>query len=283
MATYRVPIIGSSWTLVASHEAMLSGHISNDKSYIIIIKSSVDTPLDDDYEGHTLTQQGKHFDLSNFTDLYARLLQTGIPEENVTSVTVTPQSSVSSSPGLPYDIYTNDIAQARRIKASSRDSSVDASYNGLLYSFSGSRLLPLGQKLGLNVLAASKTIISSIEIGSDLSYSIYNQHSTGSAGGIINPNNLNLTSLDITPATLEIIDNSTPVGDRLYWTSGETKSSGLIIDENSELSISIENTTTGSVTIKYTIIFEEICARAPYFGLTASTFLEPTTEMSTYG
>lgn len=280
MSTYRVQITGS-WTLVADHQELIGGYISNDKSYHILVKSSTTLPDDSDYDGHIIQLEGRHFDLSNNENLYARMYQTGISPLNPTHVTIS-YPGISNAPALPYDLYTGMEIGSRRFKTSARDSKLDASYNGLLYSFSGSRLVPLSQKLGLNIIAAAPTIIHSIEISSDLNYSIYNAYATGTPDGVVDAQNLNLSSIDTTPATLQMIDNSTPAGDRLYWTSGDTIPA-IIADENSELSISIENTTTGSVTIKYTIIFEEIGARAPFFGLTSSTFLEPDTEMSIYG
>jgi len=181
----------------------------------------------------------------------------------------------------PSDLMSSDVEGIRRLKVSSEDSSVAASLNGFLYSITASATVLAGQKLALNVSLAADTIIKSASTVSGLPIKLYDEHATGNVDGIFISNNLNMLSIDESPSQGQLYEFAAAQGNLLA--PGLTQLNPSVISGFSKTpSIVVENTGLEQ-DVFINIVFEEIGPRAPTFGLTASTFLTPSTEMSTYG
>ena len=57
----------------------------------------------------------------------------------------------------------------------------------------------------------------------------------------------------------------------------------VIADDDCEISFSVLNNSGSALSVFISVVFEEISARSAAFGLTASTLLQPDTEMAIYG
>lgn len=177
---------------------------------------------------------------------------------------------------LPVNVTNEQIA------VSSELSEITAAKNGFLYSFSGEHSIADGQYLAMNMTPVAPSIIHSIKSNTGAPVYVYNDESTGSADGILNAINMGFCSVDESPATAQLFYNASPVGD--LANRGETELKPLVVVDNTcKPSFLAKNTTGSTLTIFITVIFEEIGARISSIGLTPSTLLEPTTEMSDYG
>lgn len=181
----------------------------------------------------------------------------------------------------PSDLMSSETIGIRRLKVSSEDSSIAASLNGFLYSITGTASVLAGDKLALNISLAADSVIKSASTIGGLPITLYSDHATGSADGIFQSVNLNQLSVDESPSQGQLYEQAQPQGSLL--TSGLSKLDlSFVSGYQKNSSIVIENTgSTQDVFIN--IVFEEIGERAHVFGLTPSSFLEPTTEISTYG
>jgi len=184
--------------------------------------------------------------------------------------------------GLPDDLMTNDVTYLRRQKVSSESSSVAAAYNEKLYTIPAKYNIAAGNSIALNISPASEMVITKVVTNSEFSISIYSEHATGSADGIFAPVNMNLCSIDESPTTSQVYYAATAQGSRLDYGHG-TLNTSIIACENTKPCVVITNDTLEADLIEIQVQFEEIGPRNPLFGLTASTELEPTTEMSAYG
>ena len=184
--------------------------------------------------------------------------------------------------GVFSDLFTNDEEGIRRYKISSESSAVANSYNGKLYSIPANYTIQPGNSIALNISPASEMVITKVVTNSDFSISIYSEHATGSADGIFAPVNMNLCSIDESPTTSQVYYAATAQGARLDYGHG-TLNTSIIACENTKPCVVITNDTLEADLIEMQVQFEEIGPRSPLFGLTASTELEPTTEMSAYG
>lgn len=182
----------------------------------------------------------------------------------------------------PSDLLDSDVLGKRRSKVNSADSRISAALNEKLFSIVASYDVAASQKMALNLNFASDVIVHSVCVSGGFSYSIYNDHATGDADGIFSSNELNICSVDVSPANGQVFYNATAAGDEIDF------GTGLLIPfiaacEDSSMSVVATNASADTATIKMVVKFEEIGERNPLFGLTPSTQLEPTTEMSLYG
>lgn len=183
---------------------------------------------------------------------------------------------------MPDDLLTSDVTYIRRQKVSSEPSSISASYNEKLYSISASYSIQAGNSAALNISPASDIVITKAATNEGLPISIYSGHATGTADGIFTPSNMNMCSIDETPTTSQLFYAATAQGNKLDTGYSVIQSSVIACDSN-EPSIVVKNTSEVTQVIDIYVLFEEIGPRSPDFGLTASTELEPNTEMSIYG
>ena len=181
----------------------------------------------------------------------------------------------------PSDLMTNELINLRRLKVSSEDSSIASALDGFRYSISGTASVQQGNKLALNISLASDAVIKSASTNVGLPISINNQNSNGAADGIFQAHNLNLLSVDVTPSQGQLYEVAVAQGQELVSGIGSLEA-GIISGYQKNVSVIVENT-EALQDVKITVIFEEIGAREPVFGLTASTQLEPNTEISIYG
>jgi hypothetical protein len=214
---------------------------------------------------------------NTFETVWARGGTGPVVVQELTS-TITPFTGVE----LPQYIYTNDTEAMRRIKVSSEPSIVASIFNGLAYSISGSFSVANNDYLALNFSPAAESIIHKAVTNSGLNIEVRNAVATGTADGIFTATNLNLLSDDSSPAEGQLYSPATP--------QGSVISAGIssiepytICDLDHKPSIVVRNTTGVTTTIRITITFEEIGQRASSFGLTPSTILLSTTEMSDFG
>jgi len=184
--------------------------------------------------------------------------------------------------GLPDDLLTNDVTYIRRQKVSAEPSSISASYNEKLFSISASYSIQAGNSVALNISPSSSIVITKAATNDGLPISIYSSHATGSADGIFQPSNMNICSVDETPTTSQLFYAVTPQGNKLDTGYGIIQSSVVACESNTP-SVVVKNTSGSTQVIDIYVQFEEIGPRSPAFGLTASTELEPNTEMSNYG
>ena len=182
----------------------------------------------------------------------------------------------------PSDLLTTSKYGIRRSKVSSERSSIAASYNGLLYAISGEYAVAAGAKLAMNLYLASDSVVHRVVTNDGLPVEVRNEHATGSADGIFQSVNTNLCSSDSSPSQGQLYYSATAEGSIVACGHGEIEPS-VIACEDGNLSVVVTNTSAGSADVKIFVLFEEIGARNPSFGLTPSTLLEPTTEMSLYG
>jgi hypothetical protein len=214
---------------------------------------------------------------NTFETVWARGGTGPVVVQELTS-TITPFTGVE----LPQYIYTNDTEAMRRIKVSSEPSIVASVFNGLTYSISGSFSVANNDYLALNFSPAAESTVHRVVTNSGLNIEVRNAVSTGTADGIFNATNLNLTSIDSSPAQGQLYSPATPQGSVVFAGISSVEPY-IICDLTHKPSFVVRNTTGATTTIRITITFEEIGQRASSFGLTASTILLSTTEMSDFG
>jgi len=185
--------------------------------------------------------------------------------------------------GLPSDMLTSFKVGRRRLKTSASNELAELVEDGLAYSFSGSfPSVSAGDSISVNLSFASDAIIRRVTVNHEFKIEIYSDHSIGVADGIFPAQNLNVCSDDVSPASSQIYSQITTQGNRLEL--GYTEMDPFVIDcEGNGSAVVIQNTSAEIQDIEFVILFEELSARNPSFGLTPSTELFPDTEMSQYG
>lgn len=192
--------------------------------------------------------------------------------------TITPFTGVD----LPETVYSNTTEHLRRLKISSEPSLAAAVFNGLAYTISGSHSVLSGNYIAFNISPASQILIHKITTNSGLPIDVYSAFATGTADGIFSANNMNLDSVDESPTQGQIYNPAILNGSILY--SGITSVEPYVISSfGNSMAAVVKNTTGSTATIQMTITFEELGPREFSFGLTASTLLLSTTEMSDFG
>lgn len=192
--------------------------------------------------------------------------------------TIAPFKSID----LPHDIYTNNIEGMRRPKISSEPSIAAATLNGFAYTISGTFATANNDYLAMNLSPASDVLIHKVVVNTGFAIEIYSNHATGTADGIFTAANMNLLSIDSSPTQGQLYSPATPVGD-IVAADVTVLTPYVICGQNNKAAILVKNTSGSTATIKITVTFEEIGPRASSFGLTASTVIIATTEMSTFG
>ena len=184
--------------------------------------------------------------------------------------------------GIPADFSSYPYIGQRRIKTSADSAMVEAALNDTLFTVSGSYAVLDGENLSFNLYPAADLIVRAVSVDGNYQILAYNDHATGSADGIFKSISVNLIAGDVSPTQGQLFYNSTAVGSVLFSGSGSIMPAA-IAGYGDKPSFFVPNDTGATKTIRITITFEEIGPREPLFGLTASTLLQPTTEMSTYG
>lgn len=182
----------------------------------------------------------------------------------------------------PSDLLTSSIEGIRRVKTSSEPSFAASVCDGLAFSVSGSFSVADGTKLAMNFSPASDVQIVRASTNNGLPISVYSEASTGTADGIFEAKNLNLCSVDQSPASAQLFSAATPSGSKLF--GGVTAIEPYIYTcEGAPASVVVENNTGATEEVEITMLFVELGPRNPSFGLTATTQIEANTEMSAYG
>lgn len=182
----------------------------------------------------------------------------------------------------PNDLLSSDVIGLRRVKTSADTADVGASLNGTLFVISATYSVFDGETLAFNLSPAADLIVRSVTTNKDLSILAYNEHATGTADGIFTASDVNMTSSDISPTQGQLFYTATPSGNVIA--AGHTSISPAIVAGYNEKPCFTALNSTGETTdIRITVVFEEIGEREPVFGLTPTTFLQTTTEMSDYG
>ena len=158
--------------------------------------------------------------------------------------------------------------------------SVTSSLNGRLYSLTGGVLVPQGEKLALNISLAASSVIKSASTVTGLPISLYNDHAIGDAATIYLANNMNQLSDDVSPSQGQLYESAVTQGDLLVHGQSEIEMD-FISGYQKNSSVVVENTEPDQI-VFISIIFEEFSDRVLVFGLTPTTLLTPTTEMSDY-
>lgn len=195
-------------------------------------------------------------------------------------VNIMDNEQIAEASTLPVDVYTSNDP-SKRIKTSSEDSSVASASNGLLYSISASAYVLSGNSLALNLSLAASSVIKSASTVSGIPIALYGEHSTGNPSGIFFSANMNQLSTDESPSQGQIYEGALAVGDLLV--AGESLLSLSFITGYKKNSSVLVTNTGADKDVFINVIFEEFGPRAPIFGLIATTFLTPITEMSVYG
>ena len=196
------------------------------------------------------------------------------------SVQTNPEIQDTNS--IPFDLYDSEVIDNRLIKVSASDGIISPAKKGLAYSLSAEFSVLDNTRLALNISPASDLTILSVFIDQDLVVEIYDEFSTGAAGSIINPVNINMISIDESPTQAQLFSLATNAG-RVISTGKQSVKPYIIAGVGSEPGIVVHNTTGSTKDIRITVTYEETGERLPLFGLTASTLLQPITEMSDYG
>ena len=194
----------------------------------------------------------------------------------------------------PADLLTSEVEGLRRVKVepqntdssrlntSSEPSIAQAVRNGMVYSITGSYNVAAGQALAMNLSLAAQSIIHKVTTNTGLQSYLYDSHATGVADGIFSTVNLNSCSIDNSPASAQLIYTAAPQGG-IMAVGDSVISPFALADDVCNISAVTVNTTNAAKSVFLSILFEEIAARLPGFGLTPSTLLQPGTEMSIYG
>lgn len=189
---------------------------------------------------------------------------------------------IQSDKSLPFDLFTGAEYGRRELKASSENPIVSAAYSDRAYALTGNYTVDAGQYLSMNISFKSDVIIKRAATNIDLPIYIYTGPSAGSADGIVDPVNMNTSSIDISPTTAQLFYLATPSGGVVSF--GHTDYEPYILSfDGGTPSVLVKNTTASSKDITIHVVYEETGPRSPLAGLTASTLLEPNTEMSDYG
>lgn len=189
---------------------------------------------------------------------------------------------VGGNGGLPSDMLTNFKIGQRRLKTSSRDEIAEVIKNGFAYSFTGSHPAEENELISVNLHFASDVFIRKITTNPGFKIEIFSGHSSGSPDGLMSPHNLNQVSSDVSPATAQIYYESASSGDRLEVGYSEIDPY-IFTNTEYDTAVVITNNSGASEVVDFVIIYEEVGSRLSSFGLTPSTELTPTTEMSQYG
>lgn len=195
-----------------------------------------------------------------------------------TTETITPFTSVD----FPHDVYTNNVEDQRRYKVSSEPSIGAAVFNGFAYTISGTFSVDAGDYLALNLSPASDIIVHKVVTNAGFPIEVYDALATGVADGIFTSANMNLLSVDSSPTQGQLFSDAVPVG-KLISAGVGVLEPYVVAGFNKKPAILVKNTSAVTTVMRLTVTFEEIGPRASSFGLTASTELFATTEMSTFG
>ena len=182
----------------------------------------------------------------------------------------------------PSDLLSSPVEGLRRVKVSSFDGVTEFSLDGMAYSITGAVNLTDGQAVALNITPAAKSIINRVSTNIGNRIGIYSEFATGTSNGEFKPKNINLTSIDQTSTTCISIIDATPAGDQIA--SMETYlEPDVIVGPNTTPSVVIYNDSGANQDVIFSVLLLEIGPRAEGFGLTPSTQIIGTTEMSDYG
>lgn len=182
----------------------------------------------------------------------------------------------------PNDLLTSSKIGLRRVKVSADTADVGASLNGTLFAISAVYSVLNGERLAFNLFPSSDLIIRSVTTNKDLSILAYNDHATGTADGIFNSSDVNMQSSDVSPTQAQLFYSASHSGEVIA--AGHTSiNPSIVAGYNNKPCFIVLNSTGETTDIRITVVFEEIGEREPVFGLTPTTFLHPTTEMSAYG
>ena len=180
--------------------------------------------------------------------------------------------------GLPSDLIDGDITYKRRVKTIEGDFSYSIG-QGCGYSFYLEQAVPDTEYISLNVTFASEVIVHSISVNNDLTIDIRNSEAIGEPGATIPAQNLSLCSDDESPASAQVYTDSVPQ-DTVLFSGVGTLEPKVRSCFGVPFSINSQNNTGSEVVVALTLAFEEAGARESSFGLTPSTLLTETTEMS---
>jgi hypothetical protein len=184
---------------------------------------------------------------------------------------------------LMSDMFTNnEQIGARFFKVAADNPILAAALNDKAFSINASYSVPAGGSVGLNVNFASSVVIRRASTNNGLPISVLNSHATGDADGVFASSNLNMCSVDESPSTSQLYYNAVAKGNVISAGIGQIEPF-IVSRENAKPCVFVTNTGNSATTISINLTFEEIGPRNPSFGLTASTLIEPSTEMSAYG
>lgn len=189
---------------------------------------------------------------------------------------------IQNDSALPFDLFTGAEYGRRELKASAENPIVSAAYSDRAYTLTGTYTVGAGEYLSMNVSFKSDVIIKRVATDLDLPIYIYSDSSTGTADGIVEPVNLNMCSIDVSPTTAQLFYGATPAGSAVSFGHTDYTPYALSCDTDTP-SVLVKNTTASSKEITIHVVYEETGPRSPSVGLTATTLLEPNTEMSIYG
>jgi hypothetical protein len=178
--------------------------------------------------------------------------------------------------------YNNEQVGSRFFKIAADSPLLAAALNDKAFSINASYTVAAGQSVSLNINFASKVVIRKVAVNDGLSLSITNDHGTGEADGVFPSVNLNMCSIDESPATSKIYYNATQGGQVVASGIGSIEPF-IVSCEDASPAVFVTNTTGASASVMITVTFEELGPRNPLSGLTATTLIEPDTEMATYG
>lgn len=178
--------------------------------------------------------------------------------------------------------YNNEQVGSRFFKIAADSPLLAAALNDKAFSINASYTVAADTYMALNLSFASDVVIRKVSANDDLQVSVYNAHATGTADGIFPSRNLNTCSIDESPAQGQVYYNATPQGN-VIESDLRSFAPYVISCEDFDSAVVVKNTTGVEKELSITVTFEELSDRNPSFGLTATTLLEPDTEMATYG
>ncbi len=278
MISVLVPSIDSYSDLntLASVPVSKSFVITNHSSHLVYVLVSPTQPLDTD-KGIPLYSTHTFYVEESDTTVWIKGGPGSVLIQD-TAESISPFNTVD----LPNDVYTNDLEGQRRYKVSSEPSIGAAVFNGFGYTISGTFSVAAGAQLAMNISPASDIIIHKIVTNTNFPIEVYDEQSTGVADGIFIAANMNLLSVDSSPTQAQLYSDAVPQGNAI--------AAGIAILEpfivagfNQKPSVVVKNTGSLTAITRITVTFEEIGPRMSSFGLTASTSLMASTEMSTFG
>ena len=183
---------------------------------------------------------------------------------------------------LMSDMFSADNnVNLRRLKTIPISPLQDGVILGLSYAYNIEHTIPAGEKIAINFNVFALAIVE-VAYSDITPVKTYTAPAIGTGGAILTGQNLNCLSIDETPTQAQLFTGNITTQGQLLAMTG-IGSANIIICPGTEFGVVLENKETAAQTISLSLVLTEVGERLPSVGLTPSTQITQTTEMSDYG